>query len=453
MTAGQNMFLDISLNINLMLNPRMLQMLNVLNLPYAELVEKIKTEAEENPLIEIERRDAMIEYLRYHSSTPLKETPSGLPEEGSEAGFEHYIQKGVELVPHLMSQAGLLDISEKEKEIVTELIKHLDINGYIRDWESVSPAVMSALGAAEKEIEEALGLLQGLEPDGIGARDLKECLLIQISEYDFEDETLVKLLKKAVSSHLDEIASRDLAAISKSLDITEEGALQICDFIKNNLTPYPGAAFSSSATPAIPSFSVKKEGPEIKLVNLETRYGPVIKLSPQYLKMLKDPGTDAATVSFIKEKIDKANELIEQLAKRGETLEKIAVEITEKQKDYLFGKSAHPAPLLQKSISAKFGIHPSTVSRAVSEKYIETPKGVISLKSLCPKEILGTTTNSLREKVLQLISAEDNKAPLSDSDIQRLLSARGFDIKRRTVTDYRKKLSIGTVAERKKGKP
>lgn len=451
-SLGHSASLDLSVDINLMLNPRMLQMLKVLNMPYAELIERIKNETEENPLIEVEKRDLMIEYLRYHSSTPLKEPSLSSPSQKDRSDLETYIKKGTTLEDHLLAQTELLDISNEKKELLSELISRMDENGYVYDWNGICKQIGEETGATQDEIEEALRLLQGFEPDGVGARSLKECLLIQIEAYDFDSPRLMEILKKAVSCHLEEIASKDTATLSKTLDISEEASLQIVDFIKENLTPHPGSLFSASSTPAIPSFSVKTDREGVKLVNLELKYGPEIKLSPQYLKMLEDPGTDKKTVSYIKEKLEKANELMEQLQKRRETLEKIASEIVERQLDYLEGKALFPLPLLQKDLSDKFGVHPSTVSRALSEKYIETKKGVISLRSLCPKAIQGSTSAMLMEKVRKLIMEEDPKTPLTDEQVRARLLEEGFDIKRRTITDYRNKLFISSFAERKKGK-
>jgi len=445
----QTTALDLSLDINLMLNPRMLQMLHVLNLPYAGLIEKISREAEENPLLELERRDSMIEYLKFHSGTPLKDPGLSGGSSGRETELEDYLKKGVDLAEHLLSQAGFLDLDEEDKEVVEELIKHVDGSGYLRERKSIIEKVMAATGAGEEAVLEGIKTLQSFEPDGVGAEDLKECLLLQIEAYAFENKGLSDLLKKAVREHIDEIAAKDLKALSSGLRVSEEAAENIIAFIKDNLNPSPGSAFSSCSTPAIPSFSVKIERGSMTVVNLESKFGPELKLSPHYLKMLKDPKTDRETVIYIKEKIDKANELLEQLEKRRQTLEKMAAEIFERQKDYLAGAAEHPAPLMQKDISEKFGVHPSTVSRALSEKYAETPRGVISLKSLCPREVYSLTSALLRNMVKDLIDKEDKSSPVSDDHISRALSEKGYDIKRRTVSQYRKKLSIASAAERK----
>ncbi|MFA5104013.1 MAG: RNA polymerase factor sigma-54 [Candidatus Margulisiibacteriota bacterium] len=444
---SQNIGMELSAELSVMLNPKMLQTLKILNMPYAELIEKISSEAEINPLIEIEKRDGMMEYLRYQSSLPVREKEG---QTADPAEMERYLKAGTTLSQFLLTQLALLDTTEEQKEILELLIKNLDENGYILSYDDLKTSIEKDLKVSGKEIDQALKALQSFEPDGVAARNLKESLLIQINEYNFESEELKTILETIVNDHLDDLGKGDLSGIAIALSIPEEGVKMAADFIKGHLTPYPGARFAETSTPAIPSFAVKKTAYGYEIVNLETKYGPSIKLNVQYQKMLNDPSTDEKTASYIMEKLSQAKELVEQITKRHETVEKIVSKIVERQRNYLEGLTKFPEPMTQKELSEKFGIHPSTVSRAVAEKYIETPIGVLKMKSLCPRQTMGLTAAHIKSEIAEVLSGEDMKRPFTDAQIIEKLSDKGINLKRRTVSDYRKKLLVDTSIKRKR---
>lgn len=444
---SQSLGVNLAMTVNVMLNPKMMQMLRILNLPYNELLEQINAEAEINPLLEVERRDCMMDYLKSQSNTPFREK-NGVKTDAVE--MEKYIKKSTDIYEHLSSQAALLDTSEEQKEVLALLIRSLDPRGYLNDYGTIKEDIKKELSVPDKEVDKALELLQSLEPEGVGARDLKECLLIQIREYDFDSEELRQVLEKTVDAHIEDLAEGNMEKIAGSLGIGMEGAVQIADFIKNNLNPHPGSVFAEKSTIAIPSFSLKKEKDGFKIINLETKYGPEVTINQQYIKMLDDPKTDEKTLAYIKEKLEKAKELLEQLAKRRDTIEKILRFIAENQKEYLDKKTNFPKPMTQKEISAKFGMHPSTISRAIAEKYIETPLGVIKIRSLCPRQFMGMTSAMVADAVAGIIKNEDASKPMTDEEIQKELSEKGITLKRRTISDYRKKLELGTSSKRKK---
>lgn len=444
---SHNLAMDLTTELSIMLNPRMLQTLKILNMPYAELIEKISSEAETNPLIEIEKRDGMMEYLKFQSSLPVREKDGHTADP---AEMERYLKTGTSLSQFLLTQLDLFDTTEEQKEIMELLIKNLDQNGYIINYPEIRSSIEKEAGAAGKDIDEALKALQSFEPDGIAARDLKESLTIQINEYNFESPELKEILKGIVKEHLDDLGQGRFSSVAKALNIPEEGVRMAADFIKGHLTPYPGARFSETSTPAIPSFAIKRAADGYNIVNLEAKYGPAIKISAQYTKMLQDPSTDEKTASYINEKLAKAKELMEQISRRHETIEKIVARIIEKQAKYLEKVSKFPEPMTQKELSKEFGMHPSTISRAISEKYIETPIGVIKIKALCPRETLGLTAAHIRAEIAGILSGEDAKNPLTDEQIIEELGRKGIRLKRRTVSDYRKKLSVDASAKRKR---
>jgi len=437
--------LNISQTLEMMLSPRMIQMLKILNLSYIELVEEIEQRSEENVMLELERPDRLLEYLKHISSEriPKKEIAfEELP------GIETLADTSEDLEDHLLKQLDLEELDEKEMKIAETLIGNIDPRGYLTTYNEVCEALKKELKVDQEEIDGVLGIVQGFEPDGVGARDLKECLLIQVKEHSFENDELEEILIKAIERHLDDLAEKNFDKIAKALDIPKDGAIKLAEFIKNNLNPSPGSIYAETLPCVIPSFSLIKEKEKFKVINLEKDYGPVIKISPVYEKMLKDPKTDAKSMEFLKEKLEAAKDFIENVAKRHETIGKILEMIVEKQSDHLESEKAQLNPLMQKDIAKELGLHPSTISRAISNKYIQTPRGVLMLKVLCPREVKGITSRNILMLIKDMIASEDKKRPLSDDEISDKLKEAGLSIERRTVASYRKKLGLEIASKR-----
>jgi RNA polymerase sigma-54 factor len=439
--------MNLSQTLELMLSPRMIQMLKMLNLPYIELVEEMNKETEENVMLEMERPDRLLEYLKHISAEkiPKKEIASEeLP------GIEAIGDKPETLENHLLRQLELEDISKKKEKIAELLISGIDDRGYIPNYAEVSESIKKELRASQKDIDSVLELIQGFDPDGVGARSVKECLLIQVREMNFESEELEELLMKAIEDHLDDLAKKDFKKIAKALKIEKDGAEKLADFIKNNLDPAPGSIYAEKTACVIPSFSIVKEKDGFKAVNLEKSYGPLLKISPVYEKMLKDPKTDAKSMEFLKEKLESAKDFLENIAKRHETIEKIIALIIKSQAVYLEGGGSKLDPLMQKDIAKELGLHPSTISRAISNKYVQTPRGMILLKVLCPREVKGSTREKIQNLIEAIIGSEDKKNPLTDDQIVEKLKSEGLDLERRTVSSHRKKLGMEISSKRVK---
>ena len=438
---------NLSQTLELLLSPRLLQMLKVLQLPYLEFVEQVNKEAEENPVMEVERADEYVEFLRYltEGKNIKKEADfSELP------GLENVSRVAKTLEDHLLEQLEFEDLEESLKQIGRELIGNIDDHGYLLAYPQLRERLMAQFSVSRPTVDKVLKLIQQFEPDGVGARDLPECLLLQIKAYDFENEELEDLLTRAVEKQLEPLQKKDFKTVAAALGISEEGACGVADFIKNNLNPLPGLKYGGEAKQVIPSFAVEKAAGGYKFINLETRYGPSIKLSPSYLKMLDDPKTDAPTRAFLTEKIRRAKELMEDFAKRSETLEKIVRKIIGTQTDFLDRGLIWLKPLSQASLAAEFGLHPSTISRSVAEKYIQTPQGLFPLKLLCPRGPKGLTAARLKSLIVELIDREDKTNPLTDEQLSKMMKEKGADLDRRTVAYYRKELGLPTAAERGK---
>jgi RNA polymerase sigma-54 factor len=438
---------ELKQTLELLLAPRLLQMLKILSLPYLEAVEQLNQEAEENPVLEVERQDEYIEFLNYLTSDKKVRKEADFQEL---PGLANISRSEKTLEQHLLDQLDLADIEESHKAIGRELIGNIDDNGYLLAYPALRERIMTGHDVSRPTVDKVLKIIQGFEPEGVGARDLKECLLIQIEAYSFENEELEELLKKVVKHHLEDLQANDRPKVAAALGIPESGVAEIANFLKNNLRPYPGLEFGGETRQVIPSFAVEKSAQGFTVVNLESRYGPTINLSPQYLKMFADPKTDAATKAYLQAKIKKAKELIEDFQKRSETLEKIARKIIDAQPEFLAKGKTWLKPLTQKSLADEFGLHPSTISRTVAEKYVQTPHGLFPLRLLCPRGPKGVTADRLKTMIKELIELEDKAAPAGDEQLAELMRAKGADIDRRTVAYYRKELRLPTATERQK---
>lgn len=431
--------------LHMTLSPRLLGMLHILSLPYTEIVSEIEKASEENPFLEIERHDSLVEYLRclgqdkkIRKEVDFKEYP----------GLENVKECKKSLRDFLIDQVNLLELHEIEVKIAQALIDSLDGSGYIKNYDETKQKLIEMLHIDEKKIDETLKILQTLEPEGVFARDLKECLLIQVNEYGFDSIELQEIIGKAIKNHLEDIGDKKFDLIAKNLNISLEAAQRIVEFIKNNLNPYPASDFVEAERGVVPSFVIEKNKGELKWVNLEEKYGPKLMMSKEYQKMLKNPKTDAETLKFLKDKFEKAKEVLENLEKRGETSEAIVKIITDVQKEYFEKGIENLMPLEQKELACRLGLHPSTISRAISGKYVQAPSGLLPMKFLCPRQFRGFSPASIKSKIVELVKNEDKKDPMTDDDIRYKLSESGINIARRTISSYRKQLDILSASER-----
>jgi len=443
---GQHFEQNIEQALHLHLSPQMLAMMRLLQLSYADLVAEVEKVAEENPTLEVERPEALAEYLRYLGSDKKVRKQVDFSEY---PGMENVRDNTRNLTDHLLEQLRLVNLDNKSLKIGEYLIGSLDASGYLRDYDQIKAEIMEKLEVEEKAVEQVLKVIQGFEPEGVGARDLKECLLIQLREQNFDNIELEEILEEAIAQHLEDIGQKKYKAAAEAMGIGEEGVIEIADFIRENLNPNPASAFGEAPVHVVPSFVVEEKGKgEYKFINLEERYGPRLKISAEYEKMLKDKKTDAETVKFIKEKMNQAKEFIENLKKRGKISEQVMQIVVETQQEYLEKGAAHLKPLRQKDLAAKLGVHPSTISRAVAEKYVQTPRGLLPVKFLCQRELAGFSQAGIQALLLDLVADEDRRHPYSDDQLKELLGQKGVRIERRTIAGYRKQLGIQSAGER-----
>lgn len=434
--------------LELQLAPRLIQMLKILNLSYADLVDRIHKEAEENVTLEVERPDEYAEFIKYLISDKKIKKEVNFEEM---PGLENIGKVTKTLEEHLLEQLEYEELEPKQKVIATQIIENIDDFGFVINYPALREKIMQKHKLSRPTVDKILEIIQGFEPEGVGARDVKECLAIQIREYNFESEELQNILTLAVEKHFGAISEANITKLASDLKITETAATEILNFIKSNLNPNPGLAFGGETRYIIPSFSVEEgKNGDYQLINLETRYGPSLNLSQQYLKMLDNPKTDQKTKEFLQEKLKRAKQLIEDFAKRSETLEKIVRKIIDTQQAFFSKGMLWLTPLSQKQLADEFGLHPSTISRTVAEKYIQTPKGLFPLRVMCPRGPKGFTVIKLKSMLEEIIEAEDKKEPLSDKALAEKMHTLGAKIDRRTAAYYRKELNIPIAEDRAK---
>ncbi len=440
---------NLSQQLRMILNPRMLQLLKTLHLPYLDLMESINRESTENPALEVEKQDELLEYARNLRLSRSTSAPVDFDDSMPDREIKDL---GPSLQNYLIEQIKLEDLEEADQDIAEYIINNIDERGYIKDYPKVREEIMKEFQVKSCNVDKILSLVQTLEPEGVGARNLKECLLIQVQEYNFESEQLQDVIYNTIKYHFEDLAKKKFDEIAKALDIEPDGVQHIADFVEKNLTPAPGLQYHSDRKEQtiIPSFQIKKEessaGPKYLAVNLEKEKGPQLRISSQYMQILDNPETDEKTKKFIKEKLEAARIFIDNINKRHDTIQRIIDIITSSQQDF-FNKGYYWLnPLQQNKLANLIGVHPSTISRAVSTKYAETPQGLYPLKYMCPRNFKGLSAMQIKGMMKNILGANKKLSDQKISDFLR--ETRNVDIKRRTVTKYRMELGESSSYER-----
>jgi RNA polymerase sigma-54 factor len=349
----------------------------------------------------------------------------------------------------LADQLRFLDAEPTVRSLAEYIIHNLDDNGYFNL--DLNEVVRDASGGATlAEAEEALELVQKLDPAGIGARNLRECLLLQLTpELPCSD-----VLRVIIEHHLDDLEQNRLPAIERKTGIPLE---QIKESLKHlrRLNRRPGATAAPSETQyVIPDLIVEADEHGEYQVRLADDRTPQLAISRYYQRQLKNKQTDPVAREFIQKRIQSARWLIESIEQRRNTLLKVARAIIEHQKDFLDKGPEAIEPLKMQQIADRVHVHVTTVSRAVDDKWIQTPRGIFALKRFFGG---GTTTangeevawDTIKQKLLEIIAKEDKQNPLSDEEIVEELSRHGFPVARRTVTKYRRTLRIPSSRQRR----
>jgi RNA polymerase sigma-54 factor len=472
------------------LAPRMIQSMEILQLPIMALQERIEQEMQENETLELVESDPDLPEEQAEAPNPDAPTVDerelvvdesknnaddferllNLDEEWPDAFEErsrpssarieeegdrqhdtmaNMVSRPTSLHDHLHDQLGWFDLAPAIRALCDRIIYNLDHNGYLqgRLEDLLDPdAGPEQLSAAE----EALAIVQRLDPPGVAARDLRECLLLQLKA----GMPYYEQLKTLVSGHLEDIEHNRLPQIERktgySIELINESLHEL-----RKLKPKPGADFYSEYVPNVtPDVFVEPTEAGRYKVRLEDRHTPNLYISPYYKQLLMNSETDEKTREYIKRKINSAQWLIESIEQRRNTLTKVAQAIVDHQTEFLSKGPEAIEPLKMQQIADKVGVHVTTVSRAVDDKWIQTPRGIFPLKRFF---VGGTVSaqgeevawDAVRLKLQEIVDHEDKRSPHSDDELVGELAKHGLTVARRTVTKYRKAMDIPSSRQRR----
>ena len=404
--------------------------------------------AEENTNIENDRKveDTFDYEAFFRDYFDLSYTPN-VPKEITEyPSFENTLATQTTLTDHLEWQLGLSNPPEPENAIAHEIIGNLDDKGYLQ----TSIEEIAQAGPFEiADVEKALKIVQQLDPVGIGARDLQECLLIQASHYGYTGTPVETMIREM----LDLLRNHNYQEIARRLKSSLQDVQTWVEAIKH-FDPVPGLKYSSAAPQYVtPDVYVVKMDGEYKIL-LDDDGIPRLRINPLYRRMLEEKGTPQETVDYIKDKIKSALWLIKSIDQRQKTIYKVAESIVRHQRAFLDYGIDFLKPLILKTVADDIGMHESTVSRAVTNKYMHTPQGVYEMKfffhsSLSNSRGVDISSLSIKEKIRKMIDAEDALKPMSDSEITAAFQREGLKISRRTVAKYREDMKIPASHQRR----
>ena len=453
----QGLGLQIAAKQQLKISTQLVATMETLAASNEELREKIKKEAESNPVIKvIERTPSYSEFSdRYIASSGKRDDYSDTepydPDDSRHNWIEGMVSGGESLEEHLLKQLGEIDTDDRTREAAEIIITALDKNGFL----PASPLMILPEKLWDRQ-EDALAIIQAMDPAGVGASDWRESLILQAKDKGLKGKEL-KIFSELVLDCLDNLRQGKTAAIAKQLRTDEEEILALSDFLKT-LTPFPGREYSSEWDQYItPDISIKKEG-EVLRLRINSDALPSVELDPEYTEMLselKKDGDNKDASKFLKEKISSAESLIAQLEARTTALEKLGAMLMDKQKDFFLYGPLHLKGLTMKEAAEIIGVHEATVSRIANSKYIDTDWGIYPIRSLFSNTVESAdgqniSKNAVKEMIRKIISENETGKPLSDQKISDILKERGITAARRTVSKYRKELNIDSSFEREK---
>lgn len=511
MQPGMSLNLGQRQEMQLRLAPKMIQSMEILLLPVMALTERIETELEENPVLELvddatevsdedppslaepefnpdaaplvideknedqdfQRLEELNKDWDNHFNEELRPSRNQIAEESDRKhdAMQNAPSPPPSLQDHLTEQLSYLDVDPEQHELLRYVISHIDDNGYLvehlkekkgdpakdKEVEIARPLSLEDLVANYSqpvtlaEMEGALEQVQRLDPPGVGARDLKECLLLQLkpgpAHYD--------LLRHLILDHLEDIQHNRLPVIQKKTGRALDDIVEAIETLRE-LDPKPGARFAADNHQYIvPDIIVERTDSGDYEVRLADDWVPRIHIPRRFYEMYKQKGLDPKTKEFLKRKLQSAEWLADAIRQRRNTLERVTRAIIQHQRAFLDKGAEFIEPLKMQQIADHVGVHVTTVSRAVDDKWVQTPRGVFSLKRFfgggTRNEVTGEEVawETIKNKLLDLIADEDKANPLSDEELVDKLNLAGYPVARRTVTKYRKMLDIPSSRQRK----
>ncbi len=494
------------------LTPGLVQMVNVLALNKLELKEMINSEVIENPVLEeIDDTSASFDELAGREGDrelsaeqkaaeqeraekdPFDEidfgsyfqdyldpgfrTGSSNYEELDSPSFEHFLSKPTTLSDHLLWQLGSMSLRPEVRQVAELIVGNLDENGYLTASDEDLLELSDDAETTLELIREARGVITALDPVGVGARDLRECLRLQLDMARREIVSTLErlrtsgdphgtvamleqrcatvcLARQIVQDHLQQLQKRDVRELSKLLGATTDQTTTAIETIRT-LDPRPGQRHDQQQTRLIePDVAFARRGEDWVVVMNEEDL-PALRLNAGYRKMLRQKDTDREVKEYVKERYRSAIQLLRNIEQRKNTIVRTCESIVRRQGEFLERGVDGLRPMMIKEVAEEIGVHPSTVSRAVSNKYVHTPQGVYELRFFFSEAVNGPEGGDLpllllKKKVRKLIDEENPAKPLTDDALAAELQRQGIQVTRRTVAKYREDMQIPSTHQRRR---
>lgn len=472
----------------LIMSPQMQQAIQLLQLPIQELQTAIDTELAQNPVLEyseigedlserqqeIEQQEAeqildsdapsetevefsdrdfeVMKYLeeefRDHFSQSEGFSKQWTEEDEKKRSFlENSICRGNSLYDHLMNQARETFEEEEERRLAELIIGNLDERGFF----TVSLEEIALINEVEQEgLERVLEIVRTFEPQGVGARDLRESLLIQL-RCQGREPTLAYAI---IEHHFQDLLHNRIPVIQKGLDCSAQEVREAIEGAIARLDLQPGAWHDCAPIQNVTADVIIREERGELIADTDDDRLPSLKVNSKYLRMLEDPSLPEETKEYVKEKLASAKWLLRNIHQRNDTIFRIANYLIENQEEYLRDPLGKLKPLTMKAVAESLELHESTIARAVAGKYVDCPRGLLPLRgfftnSYSTDEGTNISSHTVKDVLLEIVQNENKKKPFSDDALSKLLKEKGIPCARRTVAKYRKELSIGNASQRK----
>jgi RNA polymerase sigma-54 factor len=474
---------QMKLSQQLVMTPQLQQAIKLLQLSRLELQDLVSQELEENPVLdesleleEVKEPDTLemtekevapqedaeafgevkagedtlqdMDWATYLDSYNYSSGEQYYDEDDDRPSYENLLTKKTTLFDHLLWQLKLSRVTEQEILVGSEIIGNIDEEGYLR---SSLTDIAHGFSVDESFAESVLAKIQEFDPIGVGARNLQECLLLQVKQLGMEGSVVEAILR----DHLKDLEQRKYKQIAKALGIDFNEVLAAAKIIAG-LDPKPGRQFSQEDVHYIsPDIFVYKVGEEFVVV-LNDEGMPNIRINPLYTGEGRTTGSDNQKAEeYINEKMRSALWLIKSIHQRQRTIYRVSKSIVKFQRNFFERGIAHLKPLVLRDIAEDIGMHESTISRVTTNKYMQTPQGLLELKfffnsGISTMEGDSMASESVKNIIKEIVDGEDPRKPLSDQRIAEILSTQNINIARRTITKYREMLKIGSSSERKR---
>lgn len=470
--------LDLRLSQRLALTPSLLQKIELLQLNKLELQEMLNQELMENPILEeVPEQEVASEMVTDDSAVEEPAPETSAAEDGKDSfdeidfryffdeyldtgyknrevedserpSFESFLTRPPSLDEHLNWQLGLSDAPPRIAEIAKQIIGNLNEDGYLL---ITLEELCQVAGCTIEDAVQSLQLVQSMDPVGVGARDLRECLSLQLQSLELKESLAFSIIQ----DHLPLLEGHKFKEIANRTGSSFEEVLQAVDCIKH-LIPKPGLKYNNQkATYVQPEVTITKVDDEFVIL-LNDEGMPQLRLNAGYKDLLKSNGVSAETKAFLREKFRSAVDLLRSVNQRKQTIYKVCVCIVNRQKDFLENGPSHLHPMLIKDVANELGVHSSTISRVVTNKYVDTPQGVMEMRKFFTMGVESPEGEEfsivqVKLKIKKLIENENRNKPYSDNQMGQLLRRDNVFITRRTVAKYREQMQIPGSRERKIG--